>query len=164
MDPMSAIAIAGIVVQFVDFGAKLVKEASALYEDGESSIRKKAAANTGDLQDFIARFDDSLNEEAQEKELSEDEKALQTLCHNCRDLAQSLSAKLGTLNVKESHRVWKSLGTALSNVWSKKEIQKMEEDLGKYRQAIDTRMISLTRWQHYSAPQYGLTNEPPGAR
>lgn len=145
MDPMSCLAIAGAVVSFLDFGTKLVKEAHALYEDGESTIRKKAARDTSDLQDFSAKFDQALRSETQHRAMSEDEKALQSLCLECKKLADSLAAKLGTLSVREKHRVWKSLTTALSNVWSKSEILKMEEDLGKYRMAIDTRMISLTR-------------------
>lgn len=145
MDPMSCVAIAGALVQFLDFGTKLTKEAYALYNDGESVIRQKAAMQTNDLQDFIAKFDQTLQKEAQEKKLSEDEEALYSLCLECKKIADTLSAKLDTLNVKEKNRVWKSLGTALSNVWSKKDILKMEEDLQKYRQAIDTRMLSITR-------------------
>lgn len=138
-------AIAGAIVQFLDFGAKLTKEAYALYEEGESIIRQKAVIQTNDLQDFIAKFNRNLQKEAQDQKLSEDEKALQSLCLECKKLADSLSEKLDTLNVKEKNRVWKSLGTALSNVWSKKDILRMEEDLQKYRQAIDTRILSITR-------------------
>ncbi len=146
MDPLSCLAIAGAVVQFLDVGARLVKEANALYHDGESTIRKKAAADTSDLQDFSAKFEQALCAEGQGHNLSEDEKTLQSICLDCKRLADSLAAKLETLNVKEKNRVWKSLGTALSNVWSKSDIQQMEEDLAKYRRAIDTRMIGLTRY------------------
>ncbi|CZR53588.1 uncharacterized protein PAC_03468 [Phialocephala subalpina] len=124
MDPLSCLAIAGAVVQF-------------------STLR--AAKNTSDLQNFSTQFEHVLRSGTQGHGLSEDEQALQSICLECKTLAESLTTNLESLNVHEKHRVWKSLGAALSNVWSKNEILRMEEDLRKYRSAIDTRMIGLTR-------------------
>ena len=145
MDPLSCLAIAGAVVQFLDFGCKILEETRTLYEDGESSIRKRAAAATNDLMDFTARFNETLATDAKDRAITEEERELRSLCIKCRTLAESLCTRLDSLNVKEKHRVWSSLGTALSNVWSKKDILKTQDELAELRSEIDTRLVGLIR-------------------
>jgi len=143
MDPLSCLAIAGAVVQFVDFGTKIIVECKSIYKSGESSIRKQAMEATNDLQDFSAKFEQSLHENLDRGCLTEDELALKTLCGKCKKLADELVEKLNTLAVQDKKRVWKNLETALASVWSRKEIEETKERLNEYRRAIDTRMIGL---------------------
>jgi hypothetical protein len=145
MDPLSYLAIAGAIVQFLEVGCKIVAETKNLYEDGESTIRKQAAAATNDLKDFTTRFDEALTADGKDRGLTDEEQDLRALCVKCKNLAVSLSTRLDNLNVKEKHRVWSSLGTALSNVWSKKDILKTQDELAQLRSQIDTRLAGLTR-------------------
>ena len=148
MDPLSCLAIAGTVVQFLDVGCKILDETRNLYENGESTIRKRATAATNDLKDFTARFEDALTADAKERALTDEERDLRTLCTKCKTLAESLCTKLDSLNVKEKHRVWSSLGTALTNVWSRKDILKTQDELAELRREIDTRLAGLIRRVH----------------
>jgi hypothetical protein len=157
MDPLSCLAIAGTVVQFLDVGCKIVAETKNLYQDGESTIRKRAAQATNDPKDFTARFDEALCADDKDRGLTDEEQDLRTLCVKCKNLTQSLSTRLDNLNVKEKHRVWSSLGIALSNVWSKKDILKTQEELAELRSQIDTRLASLIRCALPHAEEIGTT-------
>lgn len=145
MDPLSCLAIAGAVVQFLDFGCKIIAESSHLYQNGESKIRRQAEAATNDLHDFTVRFDATLAYDAKDRVLTEEEQDLKVLCVKCKTAAETLIAKLDALNVKEKHRVWNSLATALSIVWSKKDILRMQDDLNELRLEINTRLTGLIR-------------------
>lgn len=145
MDPLTCLAIAGNVVQFVDFGSKLILETHHIYHDGESQIRKRAAKATSDLKDFSTKFERTLGSTTDRRPLTEDEAALRILCANCKELADSLVDKLDTINVRGKHHLWSSVALAWANIWSKKDILATQEELDEYRRAIDTRIIGLTR-------------------
>lgn len=49
MDPLSAVGLAGTLVQLVDFSSKIVKEGHELYKSGSTAINVQAEAATRDL-------------------------------------------------------------------------------------------------------------------
>lgn len=100
MDPLTAVSLAGTVLQFVDFGCKLFKVSVELYDTSESSIfdaEQDAAKHVTmlardalkDLQDYKTKLQGG-EEELSRYATSEDEKELRALCHDCDDVATTL--------------------------------------------------------------------------
>jgi hypothetical protein len=60
MDPLSALSLAGTVIQFVDFGSKLISQGYELYkstkEDVQLAVDEELELVTSDLRDVILRI------------------------------------------------------------------------------------------------------------
>lgn len=67
-------------MQLLDAGCKIITETRALWQDGELTIRERAATPTNDLKDFIARFDKALAMNAKHQGLSDEDRGLRALC------------------------------------------------------------------------------------
>jgi hypothetical protein len=169
MDPLSAIGLAGTIVQFVDFGTKIVVEGRELYKSGSLKLNAQVEAVTKELLDFVAKFKHSSLLQDEARPPTENELALRKLCDQCNEVAQQLLERLAELKPKllppkaipdnsskkekeiwtkrlkehrkEVERMGNSLRLALMSVWSRKEIDEMGDHLGKYHAAIQTRMI-----------------------
>jgi hypothetical protein len=169
MDPLSAIGLAGTIVQFVDFGTKIVVEGRELYKSGSLKLNAQVEAVTKELLDFGVKFKHSSLLQDEARPPTENELALRKLCDECNEVAQQLLERLAKLKPKlllpkaipdnsfkkekeiwtkrlkehrkEVERIGDSLRLALMSVWSRKEIDEMGDRLGKYHAAIQTRMI-----------------------
>lgn len=145
MDPFSCLAIAGTLVQFLDFGGKLIAEFIALSKDGKSTIRDRAEESSNDLNNFSIKLEQALCASGESSTLTTDELALKTLCGNCQKLAGSLTEKMKVIQVTGKGKSLNNFRSALATIWSKREIEGMQEQLNEYRQAIDTRILAVIR-------------------
>jgi hypothetical protein len=147
MDPISCFALAGTIVQFVDFTAKLISVGHELYKAGELSVQEKAALATNDLLDLSLKLERPLRSGSELTCLTEDEVALGDLCHTCHEMAAELIERLDKLKVHDRHDLSKSLRKAFRNVWERTDLKDMEERLTKFRAAIDTRILISLRYE-----------------
>jgi hypothetical protein len=62
MDPLSALSLAGTVVQFVDFGCKLLAEGRQIYQSssGRLNTNEEIELITNDLQTLVKKLRDSF--------------------------------------------------------------------------------------------------------
>jgi len=170
MDPLTAIGLAGTVVQFVDFGSRVLLEGRELYKSGSVKLNVQAEAVTRDLLDFSVKLEQSSRLHNAARPPTENELALRKLCDDCHGVAKQLLAQLAKLKPKlvpprdlprhasnENKGIWlknlrehqsevekmgNSLRLALMSVWSRKELEELEGRLEKYRNAIQTRLIA----------------------
>lgn len=170
MDPLSAVGLAGTIVQFVDFSLKIVGEGVELYKSGSLELNKQVEFTTRDLRNFTTKLRVQQSTHARDAVLSENDLALETLCHDCNEVAEQLLERLKKLEVtiappkpaaddatkeekeilkkkyiqynkEKLERVGRTLSVALLNIWSRGQVQEITLRLEKYRAAIQTRLL-----------------------
>jgi len=155
MDPLSALSIASSVIQFVDFGCKLVSHSRQLYKslDGVLSDKIIVEALAHDLESLSMNLRNSLRENQSvgptKQVYSEDDAALDELCRRCHGIAEKLLSKLDKLKVQgtSSHRNWESFKKALRSSWSHEEIDSLAAQLQEVRSEIEFRVLISFRYE-----------------
>lgn len=150
MDPISAISLAGTIVQFVDFGGKLLSNAIELYR---SSIGTLAAHHelelvTTDLRALIYKLQQSSHtgNEPPGREDEAQQKSLEVVCDEAVKVAEEIVTRLEGLKVKDGkHRKWNSLKQAVESAWSRKELQNLQSQLQGLKDALETRVLFSIR-------------------
>lgn len=152
MDPLSALSIAACVVQFVDFGTKVLKDGKELYNSADGALAENVdfATSSSRLQQLSTTLQDSLHQGTQglqQGPLQERDAALENICYACMQISKELVSKLENLKVQDGskHRKWESLKQILKSMWSKKEIEDMADRLAKLRVELDTHVLISLR-------------------
>ena len=151
MDPFSALGLASNVIQFVDFGSRLLSKSQELYKsaDGVTNVNRDLETITKDL----TRVCSSLIQPEQyinKEQASDPEIALIPLCRSCKELGDELLLVLQTLKVKGRHQKWNTVRQALRTAWKESRILSYERRLGDFRSQIVTHLISIIR--HVKVP------------
>lgn len=150
MDPLTALSVAGTVIQFVDFGTKLISESVKLYKKGELEVHEQAVSATNDILDYTIKLRRTLRPPGESAALTDDEILLENICKGCDDLANDLLSRLNKLTVpqkdkKGRHKIWPSLTAAFQSIWTSEDLLDIQERLKEYRRQIDSRVIQSLR-------------------
>lgn len=147
LDPFAALSVASAVVQFVDFGTKLISKGKEIYQsaDGVLADHAEQAAISSRLAELSTRLSNSLLFFATGKKLSPAEEALQEVTVECMQFADDFTGALNDLRVTGSHRIWKSFRQALKSVWKKKEIEERLVKLDRFRQQIVIHLLVVMK-------------------
>ena len=174
MDPLTAFGLAGTIVQFLDFCGKIVLGTREVYLSGSVGLDVQAQAATRDLLDFTTKLQavPPVHNGAQAD--IENEVALRQLCDECSDVAKQMLQQLSRLTrehltppepvargaslkawekgqlrlaeyLKDLAELGRSLRLALRSMWSRKELEELEQRLEKCRAAIQLRMVAALR-------------------
>jgi hypothetical protein len=155
MDPLSALSNAGNIIQFVDFGCKLVSRSRQLYKslDGVLSDKVIVEVLAHDLKSLSTNLRNSLREnqpvDLTRQVYSEDDAALDDLCRRCQGIAEKLLSRLYKLKVQgvSSYRNWESFKKALRSSWSREEIDSLAAQLHEIRSEIEFRVLISFRYE-----------------
>lgn len=153
MDPLTAFSVAGTVIQFVDYGTKLLLGAHGLYKStsGVLTANQELELVTADLRGVIRKLGSLTTEggtvqDADEKELHE---TFLKIRDEATHLATELMTKLERLKVREDlrghQRAWASLFKAIESAWSKDELHEMRLKLKTLKEAMETRLLFSLR-------------------
>lgn len=145
MDPLSAISLAGTVVQFVDFGFKIVKIAeefqrsasgASVENDRIDSLTIKMQALALDLQPQKIEFS-----------MTADERRLNDLAKECQSLSENLLDLLGTLKIQDSSKKSKrqALSATFRNMRKKNEKEELRARLERCKQQLHLQLSQTTR-------------------
>lgn len=147
MDPLTALSLAGTVVQFVDFSGKLISSSRQLYTKDELDVHAQAALATNDILDYTVKLRQKLIVPDGTTTLSEDDLVLENICKECDNLAHDLLGRLDKLKVpkKGKKAMWVTIGVALQSIWTKEELSGIQARLKDYRNQIDSRVIQSLR-------------------
>lgn len=146
VDPFSALGVAGNIVQFLDFGSKLVSKGKEIYSsaDGSSITNVELEIISQDLHEIT----DSLastppSNLSQIYNLGDDE--MRRLATSCKAVAEQLLGVVRDLKVDENckHRRWKSFRQALKSVWKDSDIQSLQDRLDGFRGQLTIRLITI---------------------
>jgi len=139
MDPLTAVGLAGTIVQFVDFTTKIVSKSTELYRSGRGVLAENAniETTTADLKELNSRL---------EQTTAVHDPDLQALCQACGEVADQLLTALAKLRVTCQGQKWQSLRKALRSIWSKEDITQLEQRLASFRSELNLRIVIGMRY------------------
>jgi hypothetical protein len=129
MDPLSAVGLAGTVVQFVSFAHEIVSLGKEIY-NSPTGAREEAVeigAMLKDLTELHQSLRYSWRQNASQR--SQQENTLFGLVEQCEPIHNELQRVLRSLEVQGSHRKWKSLRAAVKVAWKEGDIKDLEKRL-----------------------------------
>jgi hypothetical protein len=159
LDPITALGVAGNVVQVVDFGFKLVTNGIELYRHRSLIHHQQLREQATQLHDFNALLKHSLREAR-----SNDSKHVSTLSgsssarkpdallpllrlaiEHCELCVQELLAAIEKLTVSGPHAKWQSFRHALSSVVGESGLEVTTQRLSQAQQNITLFLVLYTR-------------------
>ena len=155
MDPITAMGVAGNVVQFVDFAFTLISKSRKIYKSHSGMLDDHLSVKTiaDDLSSISFRLGHSLRAlPGNNGQLSDAELALDKISKCCAEEAQKLLSALKHLELNGKHDHWKSFKIALKTMWSPDEIDDLLKRLDGFRKALDTRILVTLRCVHLGYP------------
>lgn len=142
MDPLTALSLAGTIVQLVDFGTKIVRGTYNVYRSTTAAlpVNEELEIITRDLAVLATKLRRPLQAEDISAGLlhNTQQVALQSLCDQCVRVADKLLARLEGLKVKGKKQAWRSFQHAIKAAWAQKEVDELTATLSKYRASIHT--------------------------
>ncbi|KAF2656648.1 hypothetical protein K491DRAFT_370353 [Lophiostoma macrostomum CBS 122681] len=142
MDPLSILAVATSVVQFLDFAGGLLGETAKIYKSAEGFSDERADLHR--VTKELIRLKGSLECPIQAKAASVHEDDLQSLCAECNRAAQELIQTLESIRDRGSSR-WRSCLSALKSVWNENQIESLRKRLDAYRQQMGLSILVILR-------------------
>ena len=143
LDPLTAISLASAVVQFTEFGVKLVTGSIELYHsvDGASAERSNLERNISRVRKLADKIIFPLEQDDDLVPSLNDEKELKELAHSCRMIASDLLSVLDGLKVKSlagPRRRWEGFQKAVAaqTPHNKNKVAALEKRLHVVQEAI----------------------------
>ncbi|KAL3443588.1 hypothetical protein BJX65DRAFT_311748 [Aspergillus insuetus] len=136
MEPLTAVSLAGTILQFIDFSSKLVAGTYEVYRSASGATAENEDITTviSDLKEVTSELDVDIPGRGKH------EKALKALATKCADLSGQLLAVLEKLKTPGKTSAWKSIRVKWSSMRKSDEIQRIERRLGEYRSEILVRL------------------------
>ena len=154
LDPLTALSLASAIVQFVDFGIKLVSEGVELYEKGSLTDHDELELATEDLTKLsgniiITTRRGQGHAVAATSRLSKEEDALLKLASSCEDIGRQLLHLLEGLKVPKSNHTLEnrlaSLRQAIRSARKKDQIYGLEKRLSRMQSQLSIHILTLLR-------------------
>jgi len=147
MDPLTALSVASSVIQFVDFGSKLITNVYHIYTSANGVLAENLdlEATTYDLSQLMIRLSPSQHEKFTCN--TKEQQDLEDLVLACAALASQLLKALQKLKVDKDtkDRKWMGFRQALRAVWSKKDLDEMAERLAGLKNQLEFHTIVSLR-------------------
>jgi hypothetical protein len=146
MEPLSALAVAAAVIQFADFGYRLLRGAHDRYTSpsGLESQAVEVSTVSKDLSQLAEDVESKLGVGT-----GPSEEAFRCLCRECKEVHDALQRILAELQARDTSRLAlaaRSLVAAWKEVAGESEIQKLEKRLNNIRQQMMTALLCLLLW------------------
>ncbi|KAF1985983.1 hypothetical protein K402DRAFT_454666 [Aulographum hederae CBS 113979] len=143
MDPLSALGLAANVVQFVEFGAKIVSRSHTLYKSGQLVDWRDLQATANELALLFKTLKRSTTTISSVPQFKPEEQALYRLAEECADVAHELNEVTEGLKVdtEKSRRVWRSIRHALQSVYKDEKLEQLNKRLNGFRDQLNTHIL-----------------------
>lgn len=147
MDPLTALSVAGCIVQFVDFAWKVVSKGNKIYRsnDGSTAENSDLEVVTTDLILLQAKIKRTAPARDDADESTTQDAGLEKLVTASKELAETLLRRLNMAKAQGRYRRWKSLRQALKSVCTKDEIDTMAKRLSAFREELQTHILVSLR-------------------
>ena len=142
LDPLSAISLAGNVVQFVQFSCTIVDKAHQLYrsKDGALPDTLETETVTKRLLQTIEELDDGCKKVASSPKTSTESRLVE-IAEACFLVANDMLARLNRLKLKEQQSLWASVSRAFKILWTEDELNSLARRLKAYISELDTTIL-----------------------
>ncbi|KAK3944650.1 hypothetical protein QBC46DRAFT_439011 [Diplogelasinospora grovesii] len=149
MDPLSALSLAAAVVQFVDYGSRLLRDTIEIYGnlDGQSAARTKLSKTAQELRSLSNEVE-SRSAQAGLPSASSSEEVFIGLCIECRAISEELQASISTVEVQISskpRRAIRSFLAALKERWPDGRIEALRSRLNEVQERMKMAVLVFLR-------------------
>lgn len=160
LDPFSAISLACAIVQFVDFGSKIIDTGHEAYRNSNGTTQEYA--DLEELTTSLYKFQDKFANTGSPNDAatrSADQRSLDELARKCSYVAGDILILLEDLKVKEtgSLRTWDSLRQACRSVRKRERIQELQRSLEKISAQINSRLLYMIRYVKHCSQRHAAT-------
>jgi len=131
LDPITALGVAGNIVQFIDFGLKATSKAREIHRNDKGMTVEHADLQlvTKDLVALSAQLYATVG-------LSGQTEALEELCGKCAKTSIELLSALQTFTVTGAKSKWKSTRKALKSLWGREKVEEIKKRLLEFREQL----------------------------
>ncbi|KAI1456279.1 hypothetical protein F4805DRAFT_458928 [Annulohypoxylon moriforme] len=157
MDPLSAVSLAGTIIQFITFTRELLSNASDIYDatqGGLSDVQNLHSIST-QLHKFSASLTLQNHLETDAYALAGDPgfktavKALDEICRSCKEDCDKIEEIATRLQVKDGgHRRWRSFRAALEFAWKSKEVAELDNRMQRRQAALTLHICAISSAYH----------------
>lgn len=143
---MSALGLAANIVQFVDFGSKLLERANEIRNSTSGQLEEYTELETitKSLANASRDFDLSVARN-KNRQLTSNDANIQTICHDSQVVADKLLDALNKLKSQGKNRKWTSVVHALKSIWGQEEIDSLKRRLDGFRQQLIVAILVALR-------------------
>lgn len=140
LDPFSSLSLAGNILQFIDFGFKLVSEAKEIHTstNGTSSQHDSWDEYSQQLIHITSSLEDASSTGANVYQSD-----LMDLCGNCADLAKIIQEHLRALKQIGPRTLWKSFVQAMKQTGRETLLNLLCDRLRKLQSLLSLRLVAL---------------------
>ena len=152
LDPLTAISLSGSILQFVDFGSKVISGSYEIYQSGKGALQENLEIEniTKEVNRLNVKILSSETEPPSPhlNALSQDDASLRKLAESCKLVADDLLDMLQELKARPSSgrsRKWTSFRAAVANQtpWNKDKVQNLEKRLHRIQEHIIRRLMFM---------------------
>lgn len=155
-DPLSALGLAGNVVQFVQFISSIIsktqeiRRSTAGVSAGNFEL-KAVAENVSELSDRLSTPGSSIATRARTPlhacgKTETEEAPIYRIASSCKSIANELLSTVEELEVANGpHHKWRSFRQALKTVWKKDKISELQGRLDQLRSQMTIYIVSRIR-------------------
>ena len=140
MDPLTALSVAGTIIQFIDFGSKILNTTHQVYKSatGASLVNEELEVVAGDLTKLITKLRRPLGSTSSVRSKGT---SLEELCNACSAVAAELIKRLDGLKAKGRSKPWESFRAALRAAWTENELEALKTRLASFQAALEMHVI-----------------------
>lgn len=149
MDPFTAVGLAAAIIQFVEFGTKIISTSKEIYTSstgliGEHETLDDVCSHMGLMADVLKK---AANDADAAKKKIDEELALRQLSQKCRKTAIELQSHLQSLRGKPGRKI-SSIRQALRARCGKSKVDALEAKLKEYREELVAHLVAIMRYSN----------------
>jgi len=146
LDPITALGLAGNVVQFLDFSISLVGKAHDIYKSPDGSLSENVDAENVARKIKILQSKLQADEKDNPSYDSEMEGLLEGMCSSCDAAAKELLEVLETLKIQGKKTPWKGMRQAIKSIRGKAAVLEISGRLTNLRELLETIILVVLRF------------------
>ena len=141
LDPITALGIAGNIVQFLDFSISLVGKAHDIYKSPDGTLAGNLDVAKVAETIRILQFKLQSGKRSDVGYDSEIKGLLEGMCSSCDETAKELLDVLETLKMQGKKTAWKSMRQAIKGVKSKEAVLEITGRLAQFRELLEMSIL-----------------------
>lgn len=148
MDLLTAFSLAGTIVQFVDFGSKLLSRSHEIYQStgGRLAVDEELELITADLSALVNKIRNARVQDSNKAPIhaSKSQQAIfEKICDEATQIAQTILLKLAKLKIDDSkNRKLESFRIVWKRIWSQSEIDDLLGRLSRLKDVINAEALT----------------------
>ena len=141
LDPLSAIGLAGNIVQFVDFSFKLIAETRDIYHSATGATTNGVLLSA--IADDVQKLSDQL--ESSHSRPTGFMSGLQKVAVEAHEVAKELLEAVSLLRASKPQSKWSSFKAALAQVYHGEKIRNLTSHITRLQSLLTNRLLAALR-------------------